>query len=867
MSKVIKHYGILRRSGRYPWGSGGDNFLSSVDRLSKKGLSEVEIAKSFGLSTTELRNKKTLAKAAAKENKRSLVSKLKETGMSTSAIAKETGIAESSIRDLLAPVIKTKQQIIQTVANVLRKSVERFKYVDVGEGVEQFLGVSQTKLKNALALLQDEGYTIHYLREEQLGTGKKTSYKILAAPGTSFSEVYKNRIDIGIPNHVSEDYGRSFYEMDSITNVKGNRVLVRYAEDGGAAKDGLIELRRGPPELSLGNKKYAQVRIGVDGTHYLKGMALHTDDIPDGYDMVFYTSKAKSPNKLEAFKEQNLEDTNPFGTTVKQKTYIDSNGKTQISALNIVYEEGNWSTWSKSLSSQFLSKQSPKLAKEQLELELQKYKAEYDEIQSLTNPVVKQHLLQGFSDNLDSAAVHLKAASLPKQTTSVLLPEPSMKPTEVYAPNYANGTSVVLVRYPHGGIFELPTLTVNNKNPNAKATIASAKDAIMIHPDVAKRLSGADFDGDTVLVIPNPRGKIRTAPALESLKGFDPIAAYPPVPGMRKMSPEGKQLKMGDVTNLITDMTVRGAPHNEIARAVKHSMVVIDAEKHNLNYVKSYEDNGIAALKNKYQGSARSGAATLISRASSQQRVPHRKDNYAIDPNTGEKIFSYTGKTYISRDGREVLSTTKSTKMYEAKDAKDLSSGTVIEGVYASYANRVKTMANNARLSMINTKPIPYSPSARQTYKKETQSLDAKLRAAIRNQPLERKAQLVAAEMVRAQQRTNPSMSRSDLQTAKGKALVVARTRIGAKKPTIQITPREWEGIQMGAVSPTKLKRILRNSDMEHIKQLATPRDNRGLSTGKVQRARLLLQSGYSAAEVAVAIGASQSQIINLDLD
>lgn len=35
------------------------------------------------------------------------------------------------------------------------------------------------------------------------------------------------------------------------------------------------------------------------------------------------------------------------------------------------------------------------------------------------------------------------------------------------------------------------------------------------------------------------------------------------------------------VSNLITDMTVEGASLTEIARVVKHSMVVLDAEKHN----------------------------------------------------------------------------------------------------------------------------------------------------------------------------------------------------------------------------------------------------------------------------------------------
>ena len=56
----LKHYGMPRRSGRYPWGSGKDpyqrtgDFLTRIDDLKKQGLTEKEIADAFGLTTTEL---------------------------------------------------------------------------------------------------------------------------------------------------------------------------------------------------------------------------------------------------------------------------------------------------------------------------------------------------------------------------------------------------------------------------------------------------------------------------------------------------------------------------------------------------------------------------------------------------------------------------------------------------------------------------------------------------------------------------------------------------------------------------------------------------------------------------------------------
>lgn len=853
--QIIAHYGIKRRSGRYPWGSGGE-LLNAIDTLSKEGLSESEIAAALNISTTELREQKTLAKAAAKEYQRLQAVRLKESGMSNVAIGAEMGVAESSVREMLKPSYNAKHAIIQQVATVLKDAVERYGYIDVGEAVELYLGVSETKLKSAIALLRNEGYTLHYLREPQLGTGKDTSYKVLAKPDTTFQEVYKNKEHIRIPNYASNDYGETFIDTSVVNNISSSRVFVRYNKEGGENADGLIELRKGVDDLTLGGKSYAQVRIGIDGTHYLKGMAVYSDKIPDGYDIVFNTSKDPKDNKLDAFKMQSTDiPERPFGATTRPNFY-EVDGEKRLSAINIVNEEGDWGSWGRNLSSQFLSKQSPVIAKRQLEIDYDNRRAEFEEIMSLTNPTVRQHMLNEFSNSLDAAAVHLKAAALPRQTTAVILPSTSIKPTEVYAPNYNNGEKVVLIRYPHGGIFEIPTVTVNNRNKEAKSLLGSATDAIVIHPDIAKRLSGADFDGDFVIVAPNDRGHIKTSPALEGLKDFDPVRSYPPIPGMKPMTGSQKQLKMGDVSNLITDMTVKGASTAEIARAVRHSMVVIDSEKHELNWRKSYEDNGIAALKTKYQSGPTSGASTLISRASSQQRVPHRSDTFHIDPSTGEKVYVESHKTFIDKNGVETLRTSKSTKMYEVKDARKLSSGTVIENVYAEHANKLKDLANTARKNLVAIKPKPHSSSAAKTYAKEVASLEAKLKLASRNKPLERKAQILANVIYKAKVNSSPTkLSAAQKKKEKGRALVVARARIGAKKPLIEITPREWEAIQMGAISPTRLAAILRNTDMDRVRALATPKSTPSLSAGQANRARNLLANGYTAAEVSLALG------------
>ena len=874
MSEKLVHIGIKRRSGRYPWGSGGE-LIATTDRLASKGLSEKEIASGLGLSIQELRNQKSLAKAEAKEGDRLNVVRQKDRGMSTAAISRETGIAESTIRDLLKPLANLKFQIVKRISNLLKGVIKEHGFVDIGKGTEVFVDVPRPKFDNAVSLLKNDGYVVHYVSTEQLGNpGKFTTIKVLGPPGSTFKDVLDNKANIGIPNFYTKDGGKSFFVADSINNMSSDRVLVKYDNDGGGEKDGLIEMRAGLPELNLGGKSYAQVRIGVDDTHYMKGMAIARDDLPAGIDIIYNTSKMPTGNKLDAMKKQDpTSATSKVDSLVKPNSYIDENGKEQFGVVNVVgqqtlSEEGNWTTWKKSLASQILSKQAPRLATKQLELIHDNALAELADIKDLTNPTVRNHLLIEFADKVDKSAVDLQAAALPRQTTNVLLPDPGMKPGEIYAPNYPNGEKVALIRYPHGGVFEIPELTVNNKYSDYRKLIGTdAPDAVAVHPDVAQRLSGADFDGDTVLVVPNKSGTIKTAPSLKELKGFEPKTAYPKFEGMTVLSEESKQREMGNVSNLITDMTIKGASQSEIAAAVRHSMVVIDASKHELNYKQSYIDNGIGSLKKRYQAPFK-GAATLISKSKSQDRVLQRHDRYTIDPKSGEKVFVNTDEVYVDRNGKTIAKTTKSTKGAETKDAYDLSSGTVIEGVYANHANSMKRLANQARKATLNQKPLPLNRKAAKTYATEVASLDAKYRSALKAAPVERKAQVLGGEIYKAKLESNPGMSSKDKQTWKGRSIQLARTRLKSVKPRIEITTKEWEAVEMGAISPTRLRGVLRNSDMDKVRTHATPRATKAaLSGGKKSRALALSKAGYTNSEIASALGVPVNQVRDINKD
>lgn len=881
VEEMLMHYGMPRRSGRYPWGSGDNpyqhsgDFLSRVEELKKQGLSETEIAKSMGLTTTQYRTQKSLAKDERRALEVATAKGLREKGYSLNEIAEKMGYTnDSSIRSLLNENSEARMNQARKTAEFLKEQIDKKGMIDVGTGVERELGISKEKLNQALYILEMEGYPVYGGGVPQVtNPGKQTNIKVICPPGTEHKDIYNFENVHSVTDYVSHDGGDTFDTFVYPKSMDSSRLQIRYAEEGGVQKDGVVEIRRGVEDLSLGSSHYAQVRILVDDTRYIKGMAIYSDDLPDGVDVVFNTNKKLGTPKNDVLKKITDDPENPFGSLIKaggQSYYIDANGQRQLSLINKRAEEGDWGEWSDHLPSQFLSKQSMTLIKKQLGLAAADKQAEYDEICSLTNPTVKKALLKSFADDCDSAAVHLQAAALPRQKYQVILPITTMKDNEVYAPNYKNGEQVALIRFPHGGTFEIPVLTVNNKQADARRILGNAKDAVGINSKVAERLSGADFDGDTVMVIPTGgKVKITSTSPLRGLEGFDPKAEYGPdtYKGRTVKAMKNTQTEMGKISNLITDMTLKGATEDELARAVRHSMVVIDAEKHKLDYKQSEADNGIASLKKKYQGTVdedgryHEGAATLISRAKSETSVLKRKGSPIINPETGEQSYKEVYEEYVDKNGKTRVRTQASTKMAETKDAYLLSSGTPQEEAYADYANKMKSLANQARKEMVSTGKIAYSASAKAAYQEEVDSLSAKLNVALMNAPRERQAQVIANASVAAKKQDNPDMTNGEIKKANQQALTAARASVGARRETIKVTDREWEAIQAGAISENKLTQIINNVDIDDLRQRATPRSTTVLSTAKVNKIASMSASGYSTAEIAEALGVSTSTV------
>lgn len=912
------HEGSIPHSGRYPWGSGehsfqrlDDGFTRMVRNLHKQGFSDEDIVKGLGLSNVkQLHEREATAKvlamkAAGKSNNdisketgltievirdklsyakeynraimRNQALKLVEQGVGATEGARIMGLPrESSFRALLDDSIAERSSKATNAAVLLKDEFKTKKYLDIGAGSEIALGISDTRLKTAVRLLEEEGYERLNVYVDQMGTGHKTTVKVLAPPGTTIKEVYDNLdgiSQIGRTRVVDNDGQITSLNLEPFTSVSSDRIKIRYPDEGGTDRDGVIELRPGVKDISLGRAQYAQVRIAVDDKNYMKGMAIYGDpkDFPKGIDVIYNTNRKRGTPLFDdpdggdtVFKKQKLDEANPFGASIKRTEDLILTQK-KGSAINVINEEGDWNNWSKTLASQFLSKQPVELAKRQLNLTYQNKVAEMQEIMTITNPTLKKKMLIDFADDCDASSVHLKSTYLPGQAAKVILPVPQLKDNQIYAPHLPNGERVVLIRYPHGGQFEIPELTVNNNDSHARRILGTKlTDAVGINPKTAAQLSGADFDGDTAIVIPVTRNgrrtvNIQTHAPLDELKDFDTKIYKLPnsAPGI---SGSAKQKKMGEVTNLITDMTIKGADWEEIGRATKHSMVIIDSEKHHLDYQKSYKENGIKELKKIYQ---EGGSSTIISRAKSDYMVNKRYDTRRIDPETGEKIYKYSTETYLDKNGVPQYRKIKSTKMAEAKDARILMSKnpSQMEIAYADYANQLKALANNARKQSLKVKEIERNPSIAKKYAKEVESLKYKQLMADQNKPKERQAQIIANLEFELRTKDNV-LDEEAKKKIRGQALASARTRVGAKKTPFQFTDREWEAIQAGAISKTAQKKLFESVDPDNLRKLATPKTQSKVTPAMITRIKAMAANpAYTLADIAAALGLSTSTI------
>jgi hypothetical protein len=919
VSNEFKHYGILRKSGRYPWGSGDSEYGRSMDfyayteklkqELIAGGVPAKEVDKEMakligsktgdngGYSMNDLRDTRTIAKEQIVLEQTNQAVKLRDKDWSIDAISKNMGIPPATVRLRLKNSENIKESSLRKTAEILRKNVDDHEIVDIGRGVGLQMGISNERLRAAASVLRDEGYETYTLQVPQVGNRNFTNQQVMVPPGTGFAAANRMKDKIHTMGDWTEDDGMTFFGIRTPVAISPNRVKVEFD----SPEDGTVYVRPGVKDLDMGGNTYVQARIQVGKGHFIKGMAVQSKDMPDGVDLVVHSNKKAEVGKLGALKplktnpDGTIDEDNPFGSVIKRQILeVDSKTGEQRakSAINIVNEPGDWDDWRKSLPSQFLAKQPHTLIKEQLEITREQTKTRLDEINSITNAVIRQKKLADFADQVDADAVDLRAAAMPGQKTQVILPVKGLRETEVYAPQFKTGDPVALIRYPHGGRFEIPEVIVNNNHREAKKLIGNALDAIGISPKTAEKLSGADFDGDTVVVVPNPKSKIKGLSTAgqyyqKELDGFDPKRVY----GGAKVVGKDKNgddvynyplmkntgLEMGMITNLITDMTVQGATPEHVVRAVKHSMVVIDAEKHKLNYRQSAIDNGISALKERYQGSSKSGATTLLSQATAKDRIEERKlrpaaEGGAIDPKTGALVYVPRGKTINKYDRKtgtyldEKVPTTEKVKRLAltddaftlVRDKKD-----PVERMYAEHANAMKDIANTARLRAARIKNPPYNKQAKAVYKDDIDKLVSDIREAQKLKPLERRAQIYAGITVKMKRDEDPLLAQDSDRKKKveRQALAAARAKLGLQRPVIQVTDRQWDAIQSGGVSANILKQLLDYADPKRIEQLSLPRQNTVMTGAITARAKAMMAAGATNADIAAALGISASTL------
>lgn len=946
----LEHYGTPRHSGRYPWGSGdnpyqhedwyrgSDEWLKRVEAYQKQGLSTYQIAQAMGCSTTQLISWKSAAVHQRQSANIAKAKEMRDKGITNvSEIARTLGVSEGTVRNWFKNnnVEVNASKGINT-AEFLEKQIDEKGIIDIGKGVERAIGVSDATMAQAIEIMKLHGYSVATIGIPQVTNQGKQINRTLAGKFPEgytdkqvMHEMYQAR-DVGdihsVIEYSTEDGGTTWKKPRRPVSVDSKRIDICYAEEGGVNKDGVIELRRNCPDLTLDGNHYAQVRILVDNGYYLKGMAVYSDDLPEGIDIRFNTNKKSDvpmmAGKNGVLKPIKSDPDNPFGAVIQasgQPDWTDANGVSHQSPINMVHPEGDWHEYNKDIPAQFLSKQPFDLVQKQLNYTYDNKVAEYNDILSINNSTIKEHYLEKFAMQCDSDAVNLKASSFPRTRYQVILPLTTLKDDEVYAPNYNDGEKVALVRFPHGGTFEIPILTVNNHNKEGDRVITKhATDAVGITKLNADRLSGADFDGDDVLVIPCGKGSkidISSQKALDGLIGFDAKDTYGTkavekdgktiyinkngLP-IKPMTPDGTQKQMGIVTNLITDMTVAGASTDKLARAIRHSQTVIDAEKHHLDWKQSEIDNDIASLKKEFQthydaeGNIKvGGAGTLLSRATGEAYVGKTKGQPYINQKgkpwydeslpEGALIPKYTGETkpkkigeYIGEDGKkhkaynydiQVPVLQKTTQMAATRDPYSLSTGTKIEEEYAKYSKRMKDLANDARKKLVYLDHEKVNPSAARLYAEEVASLKAKLNEAIKQAPKESYAQVLANAEINRQHTIDPSIKPWGKEDKKNRqrAIEAARAAVGSNKATrnFTITDREWEAIQARAISHSTLKDILKYTDPDVLRERATPSsDRRGLSNAQIARIKAMYGNNiYTISQIAEQMGVSTSTV------
>lgn len=130
------------------------------------------------------------------------------------------------------------------------------------------------------------------------------------------------------------------YEFHKVLDT--NRI--EFVED--PMYDGVIFIRENVPDLDLGGKHYAQIRLLTSENTLIKGMAMFSIDIPDGKDVVVhYNAKYKTQTIVPITEE----------SSIKVELLNDGIGSCIYDMERKI--DYDWDEWRNNLPTQFLSKE------------------------------------------------------------------------------------------------------------------------------------------------------------------------------------------------------------------------------------------------------------------------------------------------------------------------------------------------------------------------------------------------------------------------------------------------------------------------------------------------------------------------------
>ena len=137
---------------------------------------------------------------------------------------------DSSVRALLNENTASNKNKALATAEALKKELAVKGALDVGEGVEQQLGVSKGVLQEALFILETEGYNRYGVGVPQVNDPKKrTITPVISVPDIEQRDAYQN-LDIikSVGDYHSSDGGASWDKREYPASIDSSRVKVLY---------------------------------------------------------------------------------------------------------------------------------------------------------------------------------------------------------------------------------------------------------------------------------------------------------------------------------------------------------------------------------------------------------------------------------------------------------------------------------------------------------------------------------------------------------------------------------------------------------------------------------------------------------------